>query len=86
VFILYAALLLYYNFHLSKSIIVHDLNFYPYIKHALTPEVIAKYMSHVCKGMVVRFDLPGLFALNFTLTSTLSKENVTRRNLFLTNR
>jgi len=28
-------------------------------------------MQHVCKGTVVRYDLPGLLALNFVLTATL---------------
>lgn len=28
-------------------------------------------MQHVCKGTVVRYDLPGLLALNFILTATL---------------
>ncbi|CAO3650682.1 unnamed protein product [Mucor hiemalis] len=53
------------------GIIARDPKFYPYIKRSLTAEVVAKYMSHVCRGTVVRYDLPGLLALNFVLTQTL---------------
>lgn len=53
------------------GIIARDPSFYPYIKRSLTAQVVSKYMQHVCKGTVVRYDLPGLLALNFVLTATL---------------
>jgi hypothetical protein len=56
---------------LKIGIIARDPSFYPYIKRSLTAQVVSKYMQHVCKGTVVRYDLPGLLALNFVLTATL---------------
>ncbi|KAL7322761.1 hypothetical protein PS15p_211718 [Mucor circinelloides] len=53
------------------GIIARDPIFYPYIKRSLTAQVVLEYMQHVCKGTVVRYDLPGLLALNFVLTATL---------------
>ncbi|KAK4509529.1 uncharacterized protein ATC70_007881 [Mucor velutinosus] len=53
------------------GIIARDPTFYPYIKRSLTAQVVSDYMQHVCKGTVVRYDLPGLLALNFVLTATL---------------
>ncbi|KAI9342175.1 hypothetical protein BD770DRAFT_398829 [Pilaira anomala] len=53
------------------GIIARDPKFYPYIKRSITAEAVSNYMSHVCKGTVVRYDLPGLLALNFVLTQTL---------------
>ncbi|KAI8048442.1 hypothetical protein BDF21DRAFT_457056 [Thamnidium elegans] len=53
------------------GIIARDPKFLPYIKRSITADAVANYMSHVCKGTVVRYDLPGLLALNFVLTQTL---------------
>ncbi|KAG2223262.1 hypothetical protein INT45_006988 [Circinella minor] len=55
----------------NVGIIARDPRYYPYIKRSLTGPVVAEYMKHLCKGTVTRFELPGLFALNFVLTKSL---------------
>ena len=55
----------------NVGIIARDPRYYPYIKRSLTGPVVVEYMKHLCKGTVTRFELPGLFALNFVLTQSL---------------
>ncbi|KAI8059855.1 hypothetical protein BC940DRAFT_323676 [Gongronella butleri] len=55
----------------NVGIIARKPEYLPYIKRSLTQEVVAKYMKHVCKGSVTRFELPGLNAMNFVLTHSL---------------
>ncbi|KAI9253794.1 hypothetical protein BDA99DRAFT_540413 [Phascolomyces articulosus] len=55
----------------NVGIIARDPRYYPYIKRSLTGPVVAEYMKHLCKGSVTRFELPGLFAMNFVLTKSL---------------
>ena len=43
----------------------------PYIRAALTEEVVKDYFAHICNGPVERFDLPGSHALNFLLHEAL---------------
>ena len=43
----------------------------PYIRAALTEEVVKDYFVHICNGPVERFDLPGSHALNFLLHEAL---------------
>ncbi|KAI9315119.1 hypothetical protein BX666DRAFT_1959546 [Dichotomocladium elegans] len=53
------------------GIIARDPRYYPYIKRSVTNKAMADYMSHLCKGAVTRFELPGLYAMNFVLTRSL---------------
>ncbi|KAJ2960426.1 hypothetical protein NQZ79_g4181 [Umbelopsis isabellina] len=53
------------------GIIARDPQYLPYIKKALTEQVVSKYMEHLCKGNVTRYELPGTHALNFVLTKSL---------------
>ncbi|RUS16558.1 hypothetical protein BC937DRAFT_91078 [Endogone sp. FLAS-F59071] len=53
------------------GIIARDPKYYPYLKQALTEQVIADYMAHLCQGTVKRYELPGSYALNFVLTKSL---------------
>lgn len=57
----------------NVGIIARDPQYLPYIKKALTEEVVAKYMAHLCQGSVTRYELPGTHALNFVLTKSLGK-------------
>ncbi len=43
----------------------------PWIRAALTPEAVKRYLSHLVKGDVERFDLPGINGLNFLLHEAL---------------
>ncbi|KAI7882441.1 DUF1446-domain-containing protein [Lichtheimia hyalospora FSU 10163] len=53
------------------GIIARDPRYYPYIKRSITGQAVAQYMKHLCKGTVTRYDLPGLYAMNFVLTRSL---------------
>ncbi|RUS16161.1 hypothetical protein BC937DRAFT_91560 [Endogone sp. FLAS-F59071] len=53
------------------GIIARDPKHYPYLKQALTEQVVANYMAHLCQGTVKRYELPGSYALNFVLTKSL---------------
>lgn len=53
------------------GIMARDPKYYPYIKRSLTETAVADYMRHLCKGSVTRFELPGIFAMNFVLTKSL---------------
>ncbi|MES2979101.1 MAG: acyclic terpene utilization AtuA family protein [Pseudomonadota bacterium] len=41
------------------------------LREQLTTNVVRQYMGHVTQGQVSRFELPGFYALNFTLESAL---------------
>ncbi|KAI9305685.1 hypothetical protein BJ944DRAFT_264814 [Cunninghamella echinulata] len=53
------------------GIISRDPRYLPYIKRSITEKAIADFMQHVCKGVVKRYELPGLNAFNFVLTKAL---------------
>jgi hypothetical protein len=41
------------------------------IRQQLTAEAVARYMAHLVKGKIERFDVPGIHALNFLLHESL---------------
>lgn len=43
----------------------------PYIKAAVTEESVAAWLAHLVKGKVIRFDLPGIHAVNFVCEQAL---------------
>ncbi|MES1945092.1 ATPase [Salinisphaera sp. PC39] len=53
------------------GVIARKPEYLPYIRAALTEEAVADYFSHLLKGQVYRFELPGINALNFLLTRIL---------------
>ncbi|CAG8454536.1 10541_t:CDS:10 [Acaulospora morrowiae] len=53
------------------GIIAREPKYLPYIKRTLTEETVKEYMSHLCKGMVKRYEVPGINGLNFVLTRCL---------------
>jgi hypothetical protein len=44
---------------------------YEFLRRALTAEVVADYYKGLCKGGVVRYEMPNLRALNFVLKEAL---------------
>jgi hypothetical protein len=44
---------------------------YEFLRGALTAEVVAEYYKELCKGGVVRYEMPNLRALNFVLKQAL---------------
>lgn len=60
--------------HSNIGVIARKPDYLPFIKAALTPAAVAKYMQHVLDpqtGKVSGWELPGLHALNFLLENSL---------------
>ncbi len=60
--------------HTNIGIIARNPEYLPYIKAALTEDAVSKFMQHVldpAHGRVTRFELPGIYALNFLLENSL---------------
>ena len=60
--------------HSNIGVIARKPDYLPFIKAALTPTAVAKYMQHVLDpqtGKVSAWELPGLHALNFLLENSL---------------
>jgi hypothetical protein len=53
------------------GVIARKPEYLPYIKTALTVEVVKNYLSFAVKGPVHRYDLPGIDALNFVCEQAL---------------
>lgn len=60
--------------HSNIGVIARNASFLPWIRAALTEANVAEYMKHVLDpvtGKVIRYELPGLDALNFMLENAL---------------
>lgn len=60
--------------HSNIGVIARKTEYLPWIRAALTEQAVASYMQHVLnaeKGRVIRYELPGLNALNFMLENAL---------------
>lgn len=60
--------------HSNIGVIARKAEYLPWIRTALTEQTVASYMQHVLdakKGRVIRYELPGLNALNFILENAL---------------
>ena len=44
---------------------------YEFLREKLTPEVVKNFFREICKGEVVRYEIPNLRALNFILHDSL---------------
>jgi hypothetical protein len=53
----------------------------PYIRQSLTEENVHNWFSHYVKGEVIRFEAPGMDAMNFLLTDCLGGGGTSSRNL-----
>ncbi|MDF1803654.1 acyclic terpene utilization AtuA family protein [Thalassovita sp.] len=53
------------------GILARKPDYLPYIRSALSEEVVKDYFAHVCDGKVERFELPGSHSLNFLLHESL---------------
>ncbi len=53
------------------GIIARQPAFLPYIKASVTEQTVANWLSHLVKGKVTRFDLPGINAVNFVCEQAL---------------
>ncbi|MDN8248368.1 acyclic terpene utilization AtuA family protein [Acinetobacter baumannii] len=60
--------------HSNIGVIARKADYLPWIRAALTKQSVTSYMQHVLdaeKGRVIRYELPGLNALNFMLENAL---------------
>lgn len=55
----------------NVGVIARDERFYPILLQELTSESVKKHFEGICFGLVERFELPNLGALNFILHNTL---------------
>jgi len=53
------------------GLIARKPEYYPILKEEVTPDVVKKHFTGICKGKVERFELPNLYALNFLLHEAL---------------
>lgn len=63
------------------GVIARRPEYLPYLRAALTPECVADWFSHVMQGQqVMRYDLPGIAAMNFVLKNALGDGGVASLN------
>lgn len=53
------------------SVIAYDKRDYELLKEKVTTELVAKVYEGYCHGIVTRYEMPQIGALNFVLTNTL---------------
>lgn len=60
--------------HSNIGVIARKAEYLPWIRASLTEQAVAEYMAHVLddtNSTVIRFELPGFYALNFLLKNAL---------------
>lgn len=55
----------------NVGIFVRTQEDYEFLKRVLTPEVVKRHFAEICKGEVVRYEVPNMLALNFILRDSL---------------
>ena len=55
----------------NVGVIARSADYLPWIKQSATEDSVKKWFGHVVEGEVMRFDLPGMKAVNFLLTNCL---------------
>ncbi|MCF8466285.1 MAG: DUF1446 domain-containing protein [Sneathiella sp.] len=55
----------------NVGVIARSADYLPWIKQSATEDSVKKWFGHVVEGDVMRFDLPGMKAINFLLTNCL---------------
>jgi hypothetical protein len=53
------------------ALIARSVDFYPFLRRVITPESVRHYLAHLVKGKVERYDVPGIYAINFMLHEAL---------------
>ena len=53
------------------GLIARERRFFPYVKQQVTASVVRRYMKYHVRGVVQRYELPELPALNFVMTQSL---------------
>jgi len=55
----------------NVGIIARHPDIYPFLRDYLTAERVKEHVGQLCKGDVIRYELPNLYALNFLLNDSL---------------
>ncbi|KAI8058620.1 hypothetical protein BDF22DRAFT_666781 [Syncephalis plumigaleata] len=63
------------------GLIARHPDIYPILLREVTAASVKHYMSHLCRGDVFRFELPGIYALNFVLTRSLGGGGLSSLNI-----
>lgn len=56
---------------LNIGVIVYEAYDYEFLKRTLTADKVKYFFRDLCKGEVTRYELNGLYALNFVLSNAL---------------
>ena len=57
--------------HSNVAIFARRPELLPYIERAIDERTLAAYLAHLVKGRVLKYDAPGLHAINFVLQHAL---------------
>ena len=53
------------------GIISRKPEYFDFLKEVLTSEIVYEYMKHVINGKIIRYELPGIYGLNFVCSKSL---------------
>ena len=67
--------------HANIGVIAREAHFFPYLDNALNPDSISKYFSHVLKGSVLKWIVPGINGINFLLMNSLGGGGMASLNI-----
>ena len=67
--------------HANIGVIARDPEFLPYIRQSLTKDRLENHFSHVLKGSIRCWEVPGIDALNFLLKNSLGGGGMTSLNI-----
>ena len=54
------------------GVIARKPEFYTFLVSSLTCQRVKEQMQHVCKGEIIRYEMPNIYALNFILKNSLN--------------
>jgi len=55
----------------NVGVMANTPELYEFLREKLTPEAVKDFFREICKGKVVRYEIPNLRALNFILHDSL---------------
>ena len=67
--------------HANIGVIARRKDYFDFINRELSPSRISKFFSHVLKGDVLKWELPGINGLNFLLKNSLGGGGMASLNL-----
>jgi hypothetical protein len=67
--------------HANIGVIARSPEFLPYIRHSLTIDRLKNHFSHVLKGDIQCWEVPGIYGLNFLLENSLGGGGMASLNI-----